>query len=984
MPKTILISGAANGLGAAFVRRYEHDDTAIIAIDRENTDGQHGQNVQVLTVDVSSQNSINRLAKHIDDRSIDVVIHSAGVRGLVPSMEQKRPDNVAACETLEVMDHATMMCTFEINAAGTFMLLRALLPNLRKARGKVIVMASRMGSVGNNQRPNKDAGSAYAYRASKAALNTIVRSFAADVPEVTFVLVHPGRVDTKLVLCTEQGAISAEESVNGLAPLIDRWGSGDSGRYFDRFGEPIECVRWSEVVTRPIYASLRAAHMAPRSRTGCLTCRQRKLKCGEERPTCANCIKANRICVLSSGITFRHQQNPSMNGGGGSLSSFYGYKETFTREAQWVPVPKDLTFVHTSNPYEDELEDGEDASSLTLGTNQANIDHAPRRESDISMLVPTSFPAYAANGLAALSAIATQENQYSYAPPPVPSKPRLHPESDVPSLPYSNRYRPTAELANAARFNTVATIPRHDRRPAIDEPELAFLLRDYAERPGYWMDLFDLDLFFAAKVPVLAVTCPLLLYSCASLSAKSLARVEGRKPVMGGQTGKSRQSKMESWPGGTVDWVRKGREYYDIAVSLLRQSLEGASRPPTSSLPEDASPRTLLTVQGAELPTTDSDELVAATAILCVYEFLDASGPEWSRHLDGAKSLFDIAKDRMDALTLPPSPVSIGQQLSHHLIGQSGPDFNSHRKRLSQGRRGVFWNFARQDMLSAFINHTSTRLDTADIPMWHRFGLNLTAAGFVCPSNPQHPDYLAEQAMADDMVSNALIWLVMKLVNYIAAGDNVHESVASPLGLGIRQKELLDYWETLHEQIRVWHDGLPDGFHPAAIHHSDSECENERWFSRPMCASTMQWYHFAIIQLLHNKPHLTTATPAPGSPLALGSSLASRHASYAAILQHSRQHAKEIVAISMGRSDEGTRIHSVQPLWTAGLVLGNDDVSSEDGEVSAETVKWRRTIVGLLRGIERDMGWAAEYRVKNLLEQWSKPPDWPLERQEDG
>ncbi|EGP91270.1 uncharacterized protein MYCGRDRAFT_66114 [Zymoseptoria tritici IPO323] len=714
--------------------------------------------------------------------------------------------------------------------------------------------------------------------------------------------------------------------------------------------------------------------MAPRSRTGCLTCRQRKLKCGEERPTCANCIKANRICVLSSGITFRHQQNPSMNGGGGSLSSFYGYKETFTREAQWVPVPKDLTFVHTSNPYEDELEDGEDASSLTLGTNQANIDHAPRRESDISMLVPTSFPAYAANGLAALSAIATQENQYSYAPPPVPVghsrtiataaqnqstpsqnldfilnptshlsptataiDPRLNSPTPPASTPSQQSHVRTHSSFRSNGDPTSLRLKGHDRRPAIDEPELAFLLRDYAERPGYWMDLFDLDLFFAARVP-------------------SLARVEGRKPVMGGQTGKSRQSKMESWPGGTVDWVRKGREYYDIAVSLLRQSLEGASRPPTSSLPEDASPRTLLTVQGAELPTTDSDELVAATAILCVYEFLDASGPEWSRHLDGAKSLFDIAKDRMDALTLPPSP--------------SGPDFNSHRKRLSQGRRGVFWNFARQDMLSAFINHTSTRLDTADIPMWHRFGLNLTAAGFVCPSNPQHPDYLAEQAMADDMVSNALIWLVMKLVNYIAAGDNVHESVASPLGLGIRQKELLDYWETLHEQIRVWHEGLPDGFHPAAIHHSDSECDNERWFSRPMCASTMQWYHFAIIQLLHNKPHLTTATPAPGSPLALGSSLASRHASYAAILQHSRQHAKEIVAISMGRSDEGTRIHSVQPLWTAGLVLGNDD--------------WRRTIVGLLRGIERDMGWAAEYRVKNLLELWSKPPDWPLERQEDG
>jgi hypothetical protein len=710
-----------------------------------------------------------------------------------------------------------------------------------------------------------------------------------------------------------------------------------------------------------------------------------------------------------------------MNGDGGGLASFYGYKETFAREAQWVPVPKELTFINTSNPYDDdEEEDENEFVSFTSGNNVSTIDHT-RSASDAGMLMPSSFPAYAANGLAALSAIATQEDQYNYTPlnqhertstnhsraiiapqqtHSTPTQnldfilnpaaklspahqnidPRLNSQTPGPATPSHHHVR-TQSFRSAGEATSLRS-KGPKRRPAIDEPELAFLLRDYAERPGLWMDLFDLDLFFAAKVPVLAVTCPLLLYSCASLSAKSLARVDGRKPIMGGQVESSRQSRMECWPGGPVDWVRKGREYYDIAVSLLRQALAGASRPPTSSLPEDASPGTLSAVQGAPLPTTDSDELVAATAILCVYEFLDASGPEWSRHLDGAKSLFDIAKDRMDAMTLPPSPVSIAQQFTHQLTSQSLSDVGPPRRGLSQGRRGVFWNFARQDMLSAFINHTSTRLDTADIPMWHRFGLNLTPAGFVCPSNPQHPDYVADQAMADDMVSNALIWLVMKLVNFIAAGDGVHESVASPLGLGIRQKELLDYWEALHEQVRVWHEGLPDGFHPTAIGRGASEHGNEKWFSRPMCASTMEWYHFAIIQLLHNKPHLSTATPAVGFPNITASSLASRHASYAAILKESRQHAKEIVAISSGRSDEGSRIHSVQPLWTAGLVLGNDGLPSEDGEVSVETDKWRQTIVGLLRGIERDMGWASEYRVKDLLDTWGRPSDWPEERHE--
>lgn len=241
---TVLISGAANGLGAAFLEAYGKDEkNSIIAIDRETlnpppTVASH--KLQTFKVDISSQDSINAFASSIKDQQIDLFIHSAGIRGLVPAVEQARPDHVAACETMDVMDFDTLTRTFQINSAGTFMLVRSILPNLRKAQGKVVVLSSRMGSVGNNQRPNKDAGSAYAYRASKAALNTIVRSFAADVTDVSFILCHPGRVETKLVKCKEEGAITAEAAVASLLPLIALWGLNDSGKFYDRFGDAIE------------------------------------------------------------------------------------------------------------------------------------------------------------------------------------------------------------------------------------------------------------------------------------------------------------------------------------------------------------------------------------------------------------------------------------------------------------------------------------------------------------------------------------------------------------------------------------------------------------------------------------------------------------------------------------------------------------------------------------------------------------------------
>lgn len=283
-------------------------------------------------------------------------------------------------------------------------------------------------------------------------------------------------------------------------------------------------------------------------------------------------------------------------------------------------------------------------------------------------------------------------------------------------------------------------------------------------------------------------------------------------------------------------------------------------------------------------------------------------------------------------------------------------------------------------MQSAFINNTPTRLDTADLLMWRNAGLQFTTQGFICPSNPEHPSYAAECAMQEDMIGNSLVWLLMKLVNFVAAGDTAPGGM-SPLGLGVRQRELLEYWELLDEQLRVWYQGLPDSFHATAACPVDSDLAvAEKWFPRPMCASTMQSYHFALLQLLHNKPHMSTGGPSSVRETGLerqytspGTSLAARHASYTLILQQSRLHAQEIVAIGLGRSDEASRIHSIQPLWTAGLVLG----SSADGAASPETQMWRRTVLRLLRDVERDTGWAASYRVKDLCEvwKWSDEPE---------
>lgn len=212
------------------------------------------------------------------------------------------------------------------------------------------------------------------------------------------------------------------------------------------------------------------------------------------------------------------------------------------------------------------------------------------------------------------------------------------------------------------------------------------------------------------------------------------------------------------------------------------------------------------------------------------------------------------------------------------------------------------------------------------------------------------------------MISNALIWLLSKIVNFIDAGDQIQVSPAggpSEQGpIGVSQNTLLERWYRLHSELDSWYRGLPDTFQPCARLEPDrrpqlapgvdDDCPfTEVWYSMPMCASTMQHYHMARIILLINKPHESTARR---------TTVTNRLKSYRSIESEIRLHSYEICNISMSRMDASSRIHSVQPLFVTGQCL------TEPRE--------RRTIFNLLRGIEADMGWATEYRVKQLLKEW--------------
>ncbi|KAI9766473.1 MAG: hypothetical protein M1835_007182 [Candelina submexicana] len=703
-----------------------------------------------------------------------------------------------------------------------------------------------------------------------------------------------------------------------------------------------------------------------------------------------------------------------------NLKGFYAYKDTFDKGSVWVDIPKQVTFVDNSDPCGQLSSPESDA----LPTSRASS--VPERFDDSqSHLQPEAPPSSVAplHGLQALSAAASGD-YYCFPLPivsPVPSmlrhpdfdtgdsaearpQPDSIPSSVAPSTSSSNNINfilnpsPAAELSPInpsllPRFEHPASSYAHSSPPlrhdswkksveaSVDDHEIAFLLRHFSEAPGQWledssvslpkvanskrMDLFDLGTYFASHVPIRALSYPLLKYAACAYAAKQLGQVKGEKAIIGGIC--SEQANMEQFSDATkVDWNYKGAKYYEKAILLLMEALQGERDcfqfncldspglgPSTETIEEDTSDRSKRRRLSSErFSSTSSDELLAATAILCVYEFLDASSAAWSRHLNGAKSLLDIAEVGI----LPLQSLSTTSSL------------HSHRSRLSRARKATFWNFARQDFLNAFINECQTRLDTEDLFSWKAAGLLLDERGFIRPSNTDDSGFSeSHDVMREDMISNALIWLMSKLINYLAAGDGIY-SASSRLhdglrteedsSLGINQQTLLMRWEEIRTEIEVWFDGLPDTFKPCArVRYpvqpsSIGETRSgtgfyEIWYSIPMCASTMQSYHMARILLLINKPQESTARR---------STVARRLQSYRVIESEILYHSREICGIALSRAEASVRIHSLQPLFVAGQCL------TEPHE--------RKIILDLLRSIETDLGWATEYRVKQLLAEW--------------
>ena len=145
-------------------------------------------------------------------------------------------------KSLRELDPAHLAHAFALNAIGPSLLMKHFLPLLpRTGRSVFASVSARVGSIGDNR-----LGGWYSYRASKAALNQLIRTAAIELrrtaPEAICVALHPGTVDSPLSapfakrgLQVRPPAVAAE----ALLSVLDRLQPGDSGGFFDHLGEPV-------------------------------------------------------------------------------------------------------------------------------------------------------------------------------------------------------------------------------------------------------------------------------------------------------------------------------------------------------------------------------------------------------------------------------------------------------------------------------------------------------------------------------------------------------------------------------------------------------------------------------------------------------------------------------------------------------------------------------------------------------------------------
>ena len=231
---TVLITGSNKGIGFAFVKAFEDRGWNIIATCRNPAQATELQalaknNPQIIIepLDVTNSEQLQALVSKYKSQPIDILLNNAGIQGDVN--EQK----------LGNMDYETFRRVIDVNSYGPIAMADAFLENVAMSdTKKIITISSFMGSI------ERSFGILYSYRASKAAVNMLMKTLSKEVRTKGIVvgILDPGVVDTDLTEWPNgkpKNMLQADDSVAAMMPLIDQYEKKTSGKFYRYDGKEL-------------------------------------------------------------------------------------------------------------------------------------------------------------------------------------------------------------------------------------------------------------------------------------------------------------------------------------------------------------------------------------------------------------------------------------------------------------------------------------------------------------------------------------------------------------------------------------------------------------------------------------------------------------------------------------------------------------------------------------------------------------------------
>lgn len=232
--RTAAVFGASGGIGRALSAALVERDLTVWAGSRSGDKPVDG--TKPFRFDLGDETSIREAAERMRDDPPDLVIVATGVLTLADGTGPER--------SFKAIDGEAMAQVFAANTIGPALIAKHMLSLLPRDRRCVFAaLSARVGSIGDNR-----LGGWHSYRASKAALNMLVRNFAIELARThkqgVVAALHPGTVDTALSKpfqgnVPDRQLTEPSQAADNLLSVIEGLKPEDSGCHFDWKGDVI-------------------------------------------------------------------------------------------------------------------------------------------------------------------------------------------------------------------------------------------------------------------------------------------------------------------------------------------------------------------------------------------------------------------------------------------------------------------------------------------------------------------------------------------------------------------------------------------------------------------------------------------------------------------------------------------------------------------------------------------------------------------------